>query len=287
MGDVVTRLHDAGPTTCFTALPAGVLTNNPYGWDHEVVAVAGQIVRIPRRPDVEVVARSEARLLPLLAARLPVEVPVPLEVCPEHGSMRYRAIAGTPASQEELASDPTATAERVAAFLWALRSVPPAAVRDTGIPDLSGPAWRTHYLDLTARFDEVVLPRLPAAHRPAGERLLAEVDALPTDVSPCLVHGDLGPSHLLCDAGGLRGVIDWSDACLGDAAIDLVWLLHATPEPFSTALRHALRVDEAEAERARLYHRLGPWYEVEHGLRIDEPRYVASGVAGVVDRLPA
>jgi hypothetical protein len=47
-----------------------------------------------------------------VAARLPVEVPVPLELCPEHGSMRYWAIAGTPASQSPIVEPPTAiTAE--------------------------------------------------------------------------------------------------------------------------------------------------------------------------------
>ncbi|MHC5023583.1 MAG: phosphotransferase, partial [Planctomycetota bacterium] len=37
-----------------------------------------------------------------------------------------------------------------------------------------------------------------------------------------LVHGDLYVRHLLVDsAGQLRGVIDWGDAHLGDAAVDL------------------------------------------------------------------
>jgi aminoglycoside phosphotransferase (APT) family kinase protein len=283
----VTRSHPPGVTTCFTALPGGSATSIPDGWDNEVIAVGDQIVRIPRRREVEAVARAEARLLPLLAARLPVEVPVPLEVCAAHGAMRYRRIAGTPLQPEHLTADPSATAERFATFLAALRSVPEAAIRDRGIEDRSGAAWKAHYLDVAGRFHEMVLPRLPVSHRLAGERLLTQVAELPADVPPCLVHGDLGPSHLLCDPDGLRGVIDWSDACLGDPAIDLAWLLNGTPAPFSTMLRRTVGVEEAEAERACFYHRLGPWYEVEHGLRSGAPQLLASGIAGVVDRLPA
>lgn len=278
--------HAPGLTTCFAAPPLGPSTTIQEGWDSEVLHIAGQIVRLPRRPEVEALARAEARLLPLLSAMLPVEVPVPLEVCAEHGSMRYRRITGTPADPSRLAAFPTRAADRFAAFLSALRAVPVAAARDTGIPDVSGSAWKAHYLDVAGRFTEVVVPHLPAAHRHAGERLLARVHDLPDDVAPLVVHGDLGPSHLLCDADGLRGVIDWGDARLGDPAIDLAWLLNGTPRRFSIALRRAIDVDEAEAERALFHHRLGPWYEVEHGLRIRDPRLVASGVEGVVARLP-
>jgi aminoglycoside phosphotransferase (APT) family kinase protein len=280
------RPHAVGVVTCFATPPVGPSTTIQDGWDSEVVQIAGQIVRLPRRSDVETRARAEARLLPLLSATLPVEVPVPLEVCAEHGSMRYRRIDGMPADPERLAALPTAVADRFAAFLSALRAVPVAAARDTGIPDRSGPAWKAHYLDVAGRFLEVVVPRLPAAHRRAGERFLARVDDLPADVAPTLVHGDLGPSHLLCDAHGLRGVIDWGDACFGDPAIDLAWLLNGTPRRFSLALRRALDVDDAQAERALFHHRLGPWYEVEHGLRIRDPRFVVSGIEGLVERLP-
>ena len=41
-----------------------------------------------------------------------------------------------------------------------------------------------------------------------------------------LVHNDLGPQHLLveADSGKLVGVIDWTDAALGDPALDFMFL---------------------------------------------------------------
>ena len=39
--------------------------------------------------------------------------------------------------------------------------------------------------------------------------------------------------------------------------------------------------------RALFYHRLGPWHEVLYGLENALPELVASGVAGIRQRLPA
>lgn len=98
------------------------------------------------------------------------------------------------------------------------------------------------------------------------------------------MHADLGPSHLLCDDRGLRGVIVWGDVRLGDPAKDLAWVLNATPPPVGEVVRDRLAVGADEVARARLYHRLGPRYEGEHGVRIGDERTVASGVRGAVDR---
>lgn len=102
-----------------------------------------------------------------------------------------------------------------------------------------------------------------------------------------LVHGDLGPEHVLCRDGRLIGVIDWSDACVGDPALDLAWCLHGTPPPVASAVARVYGVvDAAARERSLFYHRLGPWYEVSYGLDTGRERFVRSGLEGVRARLP-
>jgi aminoglycoside phosphotransferase (APT) family kinase protein len=84
-------------------------------------------------------------------------------------------------------------------------------------------------------------------------------------------------------------VIDWSDACLGDPALDLAWLLHGTDAEFAASLLRAYAGTEADAPfraRALFYHRLGPWHEVLYGLERGRPDLVDSGLAGVRRRLP-
>ncbi len=280
--------HDPGPASCFPELSARHVTVIQEGWDSEVVAVAGEIVRVPRRRETQALARAEARILPILAEALPVAVPVPERVCPEHGSMRYRRIPGEPASTNRLtASCLDVVATQMATFLAALRQVSTATASQAGIPDLSGGAWRAHHADVAARFADVVLPHLPKEVGASARRLLDATCDLPGDVSACVVHADLGPAHLLCDDAGLRGVIDWGNVAIGDPAIDLAWMLNGAPREIGQALRDRLRLEEGEVDRARLYHQLGPWYEVEHGLRIGDERFVASGVQGVVRRLMA
>ncbi len=151
-------------------------------------------------------------------------------------------------------------------FLLALHAVPIAQAAERGVGPRPLPVERFR--------DEV---RVPGA-----EQLLARLDGLPADT---LVHGDLGPEHVLGRDGVLTGVIDFGDLHLGDAAIDLAWALHSTPPPFADALVAAYGVTDELRERALIWHRLGPWHEVLYGNDIGDPQVVASGLAGVRDRL--
>lgn len=101
-----------------------------------------------------------------------------------------------------------------------------------------------------------------------------------------LLHADLGPEHVLCRDGRVVGVIDWSDARVGDAALDLAWCLNGTPTEIADAAAGTYGVDAELRERSLFYHRLGPWYEVIYGLETGQHRFVASGVEGVRARLP-
>jgi aminoglycoside phosphotransferase (APT) family kinase protein len=120
------------------------------------------------------------------------------------------------------------------------------------------------------------LPLLDADERAHGEALLAEVETI-TGFRPALTHSDLGPTHLLVRDGRLAGVIDWGDARVGDPAIDYTWLLNG---PFPD-----WDVDDDLRRRARIYHRLEPWFEVHYGDFTEQPKWVQSGLASVRSRL--
>lgn len=62
------------------------------------------------------------------------------------------------------------------------------------------------------------------AERQVAAHTLLDAAAEPTVTA--VVHADFGSSHLLTQAGRLCGVIDFSDACLGDPALDLARGLH-------------------------------------------------------------
>jgi aminoglycoside phosphotransferase (APT) family kinase protein len=130
---------------------------------------------------------------------------------------------------------------------------------------------------------ERVVPLLPPDRRTEGARLLDAVAEPPP--ATCLVHGDLGPVHLLVRDGRLHGVIDWSDMVVGDPALDLAWTLNGSAPAFADALAAAYGVTPELRARGLLWHRLGPWFEVLGGVDFLGQDYVDSGLAGILARL--
>jgi aminoglycoside phosphotransferase (APT) family kinase protein len=104
-------------------------------------------------------------------------------------------------------------------------------------------------------------------------------------VRTALIHADLGPEHLLVREGRISGVIDWTDAEIGDPALDLCWLLNDAPEAVAEGVAEAYAVTPELRRRAHDWHRLGPWYGVHRGLLLGLPEDVESGLSGILARL--
>jgi aminoglycoside phosphotransferase (APT) family kinase protein len=233
------------------------------GWDFKVLILEDQwVLRIPRHRLAVEELEKEIVLLPAIADRLPVQIPRFAYVSREPFYVTYALIGGARYGYE----DPLG----VRAFLDALHAIP---VDEVPAPH---PNWLEEHRQQAEAFRRVVLPLLDPDERSRGEALLAEVETL-TGFQPTLTHSDLGPAHLLAENDKLVGVIDWGDARIGDPAIDYSWLLN---EPFPD-----WEVEEELRRRARIYHRLVPWFDVHYGDFTDQPERVRSGLDGVRERL--
>lgn len=232
------------------------------GWDSTAVLVGGRWVeRRPRRREIGPQLLREAVVMPWLAPRLPLPVPVPVVVSEDPVVVRHELVPGG-----EVASLNAVQGRQLGEFLRALHAAPVAEAVARGV----GPTM-------------LPVDRFRAEVRvPGGEALLARLDGLPADT---LVHGDLGPEHVLGRDGVLTGVIDFGDLHVGDAAIDLAWALHSTPPEFAAALARTYGVTPALRERALIWHQLGPWHEVLYGNDIGDREVAEIGLAGVVRRL--
>jgi aminoglycoside phosphotransferase (APT) family kinase protein len=71
------------------------------------------------------------------------------------------------------------------------------------------------------------------------------------DGPPVWAHGDLSPGNLLTGDGELTAVIDFSGIGVGDPACDLGVAWNLLVGDARTALRDALRVDDAQWARGR------------------------------------
>ncbi len=233
------------------------------GFDHEVVvADEAWVFRFPRRPVVAEALAIEIELLPRLGEALPVEVPRFEYVSRDPPFVGYRLIDGDPLVDEDGGG--------VRAFLAALHAFDAA-----GLP-VDRPDWIAMYRRQCAEFERVVVPLLDPALGERARTLFTEVETL-TGFSPVLVHADLGPEHLRVRDSRLVGVIDWGDTRIGDPALDYAWLLNGPFDDWD--------VDDDLRRRARIYHRLGPWYGAHYGVVTNQPAFVERGLAKISSRL--
>lgn len=268
-------------TGCFPELAAksAVTRRVDEGWDAEVLVLeSDELVRLPRRTEVQAAMIVEVHLLAEFAPNPDVPAPVPVDHCELHGSMVYEALSGEPLDDGLLDSiGEERLIEELARFLAAVWSFPRDRAAELGVRrrDLR-PVLRT--------FRHRVLPLVNDSH---ASQLLERADELMVEPAEhaVVVHGDLGPAHVLCTDDGLQGVIDWSDVSIADPAIDLAWLLNGCGRRLRDGLVDTLALELPTVERADLVHQLGPWWEVLYGLDEDRPALVASGLEGVRSRL--
>lgn len=247
--DLVRRLLEAQHPD----LAGETLTLETSGWDNAIYRLGSALsVRLPRRSLSSLLVLNEQRWLPGIAARVAVNVPVPVRhgvpspLYPWPWSITPWFPGDSVASQPR--TDRSGLAEPLAAFLLALEEAAP--------DDAPANPWRG--VPLVDR-DDRMRERFRSGHltdADAAERLWERALAQPPWAGPRLwVHGDLHPANLLTHQGGLAAVIDFGDLTSGDPATDLAaaWLVFDRDgrDRFRTALGAARPGDTATWERAK------------------------------------
>ncbi|MBX3145237.1 MAG: macrolide 2'-phosphotransferase [Gemmatimonadales bacterium] len=208
---------------------AEILDINELGLDFRVatgVDRAGTrwMLRIPRRPDVLPKIAREARTLRFLAPRVPFALPdwrvvgsdlVAYPRLDDRTAMAIDGVTWAPTWQIDPESD--RFPESLAKALVALHSVPTDAAIDAGLPHSSSPRAR----EAIRRDLETVAQAFTVA-RSLRNRWQAWLD---DDTSwpefATVVHGDLYVGHVLVDSDDrVTGMIDWTEAEVGDPSID-------------------------------------------------------------------
>jgi aminoglycoside phosphotransferase (APT) family kinase protein len=225
------------------------------GMDNTAFCVNGAYVfRFPRRQFAVQFLEAETRLLPVLAPRLPLPVPVPTCIGQSTNTYPwpfagYRMLPGHTACVAGLDEHERANiAGPLGRFLAVLHSIPTVELaRLGGGPDTIG------RLDL-------------GRHLPRGRALLDQIGhlGLVDDIRPFTavfdtapatygarsdipMHGDLYARHLLVNEDRkLAGVIDWGDVHLGDPAADLMIAHSFLPPTAHAAFRQAYGPIEEE-----------------------------------------
>ena len=246
----------------FPALAPARVEPFGFGWDNTAFLVNSVYVfRFPRRQLGADCLRSEIRVLPRIASRLPLPIPAPEFVGEPCDEFRwpfagYRRIDGQTACRARLdGCDRRRIAEPLARFLAALHAIPLG--EHEAAPDLIDrmniesrlPAVRGRLQKLRQR---ALLTNLRPFEAVIDQGLrLAPAAADSTRF--VLVHGDLYSRHLLLNvARELCGVIDWGDVHYGSPAVDLAIAHSFLPTRSHDAFRRAYgSIDQAAWDLAR------------------------------------
>lgn len=227
------------------------------GWDNQLWRLGDDLaVRLPwATPGADELLREEHTWLPVLAPRLPLEVPVPQRL--GEPSERFPRpwivttwVPGEPADRAPVTRAADA-ADALAGFLTALHRT----------ADDAAPTGRFGRGGSLAGLSEDLLKAVASA---AERDLIPDPDAVRAvwedavaasewTGPPLWLHGDLHPANVLTADGTLCGVIDFGDLCSGDPACDLAaaWVLlpDDAMDRFHAGYRHT--ADAATLRRAR------------------------------------
>jgi aminoglycoside phosphotransferase (APT) family kinase protein len=274
-GSVSSLPHHLGPPlsldtagaaihACFPTIRTDGVRHLGSGWDFDAfLTTDGWVFRFPRRAECATTLDTERRLHDVVAAVLPPSVAVPkTELMGQPGPAfpcrfaGYRFIPGV-AADTVPPSLLSITAGSIGQALGAIHGVPEAEARAAGVREMpADEPGRQRWLD-----DRL---RAAGALRGIDSVVGRAVDWLEGNVRrrppaypgpPHLTHDDLSPEHLLVDpeTGALAGILDWSDAALGDPARDFAPLVawHGWAFADEVLRSYPHRIDDGFRDRLR------------------------------------
>lgn len=227
------------------------------GWDNELFMVGDDVVfRFPKRAERVRWLIREIALMPVAADALGDLVPAfewygePSAAFP-YPFVGYRCQPGVGADQTGTATASLRLAHQVGDALTRLhrsdpRRVPPPP-EDLGA---TSEGLLARMASLGEQVAPLLEPPLAADVSPYLDGSLDPPDP-PSDLR--VIHNDICPDHVLVDpeTGDLTGLIDWSDAVVGDPVMDFVGLIGIGDHSFIAAVlaNYRLGVDEGFAVR--------------------------------------
>lgn len=105
---------------------------------------------------------------------------------------------------------------------WAAAGAAARTLHDAPLPPWSGWSLDEFSSQLDGECEWLVATDVLATDVVTRNRRIAEAALRPW--TPVFTHGDLQVTHVFVDGDEVTGIIDWSDACQGDALFDLAIL---------------------------------------------------------------
>lgn len=200
------------------------------GWDNTAFVINEDLIfRFPRREIAVPLLEAEWCILPKLARRLSLRIPIPKWRGSPTSSfpwpfIGYKMLSGSTACYANLSEEERdGLAEPIAHFLAGLHATPASITSGCQISGDNHDRidWKILIDKVMKNIEELSLLDL-LEKRGNLESLVESLRDLRPPINSVVVHGDFYVRHILVnEAHCLVGVIDWGDIHVGDPAIDL------------------------------------------------------------------
>lgn len=260
------------------------------GWSNLVLIVGGRFVfRFPRTDNAKKNLQIEQRILPGLSPFLPVPIPqfrYSSNPTDEIIYVGYPLIKGEPLLSEALVSFSSNQKEQLAhqlgAFLTALHTYPlekafPSTIKAHDIKK----SWQKIYETIHGKAYPYMETSLKTWTDHVFHRFLSDTDSF--SFSPCLLHNDFKPAHILFDPKQrvISGVIDFGSMWAGDPAYDLVGMYNAYGERFAAQVirYYGAPIDDSFFHRINgFYLKIMSFWKLLHGIETKNHMMVQSAL---------
>lgn len=252
---------------CDSTLLIHKLEHIQSGWDHTILIVNDNLVfRFPKKRGLETALHKELELNRALQARQPsLSVPklTPLFIEETLVGLSYPLIAGVPVKTiEEQVTLSTTDCQHIGNFLTALHHI---TVDE--LPNLhaihSHSFWKTLYNHL----QQIIFPQLETNIIRAIDVVFETfLETLSTDTRLSVpIHGDLTTANMIYSQSEqkLVGIIDYTDAQIGDPAFDFAGLYWTYGLDTVLSVLRYYKTDECKqgiVERVKRFYGLQPLF---------------------------
>ena len=244
----------------FPELSIENISLNDEGLNYDIIIVNEELIfRFAKHEYALKKLNTETKLLELIQKNITLKIPNIFYKSSE--VIGYFMISGVSLRKDILLgleqNKIQVVAEQLATFLKELHSVPVDKVLDYDIPISDVPHKYEDWVELYNRIEDEVFPHLMVHTREwAKNHLESFLDSKSNfDYEPKLIHGEVGPHHILFDRQKkcINGIIDFGNSGLGDPAMDIAMLIHAYGESFITKFEKIYPKISIYLRRARFY----------------------------------
>lgn len=200
------------------------------GMDHFALVVNKEwIFRFPNRQEYFATFSNEVRLLEHLQDIVSLPIPHYTLLAADRSFGGYKMLEGdefTDTVFRELSSDvQKKMGTHIAEFLTSLHSQTADELRDFGLPKTD---YDKKFADLRKDYEGILSKHITKEEQKGCEWFFVETQKVMSQIPFVLVHSDFYWWHILINKPrtALSGVIDFGDACFGDAAGDFggLWI---------------------------------------------------------------